>query len=208
MRVCNSTGKSRTFPRSPWLNNVFCPPKSCRLSKIFIFIFRLWGYPGLPKIKFGGWPIGDKRLPRASPRPPCSPPAPSAAPVAPQGVYQQKAISFKSVANADRAIDWRLRFGLVVEVEDEQAAVDAHADTTRQLSSWHATRWGSSCRQGHAPRPMPKLHYQHAQASKAHSGSSTSTSCSSSSEESTNTHATCTRTNTHVHVYTHACWLG
>ena len=36
----------------------------------YIFILRLRGCPGLPKIKFGGWLIGDERLPGAFPCPP------------------------------------------------------------------------------------------------------------------------------------------
>jgi len=43
-----------------------------------------------------------------------------------------------------------------------------HQHHPKAASSWQLRRWGSSCRQGHAPRPTPKLHHQHVQAQAKH----------------------------------------
>jgi len=58
-----------TSPISPLLNNVFALRNDAGIV-CYIFILRLWGCPGLPEIKFGGWPNGEVKV-----HPPSLPPS-------------------------------------------------------------------------------------------------------------------------------------
>jgi hypothetical protein len=51
-----------------------------------------------------------------------------------------------------------MRFELL-EVEDEQAAMVAHAESSKAAQQLTVRRWVSSSRQGRATRPTPKQHY-------------------------------------------------